>query len=54
MDDRYSADVLADGWRSHGHRAVPRIEATGDLVVEVASDGWCGAVTSVKSESATA
>jgi len=49
MDDRYSADVLADGWRSHGHRTVPRIEATGDLVVEVASDGFCGAVVGVAS-----
>ena len=49
MDDLYSADVLADGWRSHGHRAVPRIEATGDLVVEVASDGFCGAVVGVAS-----
>jgi len=49
MDDRYSADVLADGWRSHGHRAVPRIEATRDLVVEVASDGFCGAVVGVAS-----
>ena len=49
MEDRYATDVLADGWRSHGHRALPRIEATGDLVVEIAADGFCGAVLGVAS-----
>ena len=49
MDDRYSTDVLADGWRAHGHRPVPRIEASGELVVEVAADGFCGAVVGVSS-----
>lgn len=49
MDDRYSTDVLADGWRSRGHRVVPRLEASADLVVEVAADGFCGAVVGVAS-----
>ncbi len=44
MDDRYGTDVLAAGWRERARRAVPRVEAERDLVVEVADDGWCGAV----------
>ena len=49
MDDRYATDVLAAGWRDAGRRAVPRIEASADLVVEVAADGFCGAVVGVAS-----
>jgi hypothetical protein len=49
MDDRYATDVLADGWRANGRREVPRIPASGDLVVEVAADGYCGAVVGVAS-----
>ena len=49
MDDRYGSDVLSAGWREKNARRVPRVAADVDLVVEVASDGWCGAVTSVKS-----
>jgi len=49
MDDRYATDVLAAGWRDQGRRAVPRIEASADLVVEVAADGFCGAVVGVAS-----
>ncbi|HYI51935.1 MAG TPA: DUF3097 domain-containing protein [Microbacterium sp.] len=49
MDDRYGTDVLADGWRTHGRHQVPRVEAAGDLVVEVAADGFCGAVVGVAS-----
>jgi len=45
MDDRYGADVLAPGWRERGQRVTPRVAAEADLVVEVAADGWCGAVT---------
>jgi len=44
MDDRYGTDVLAAGWRERARRVVPRVEAERDLVVEVADDGWCGAV----------
>jgi Protein of unknown function (DUF3097) len=49
MEDRYGADVLADGWRTHGRAPVARIEASRDLVVEVAADGYCGAVIGVAS-----
>ncbi|WP_137845197.1 DUF3097 family protein [Microbacterium sp. 2FI] len=49
MDDRYGGDVLAAGWRSRGQRQLARIEASRDLVVEVADDGFCGAVVGVSS-----
>ncbi len=49
MDDRYATDVLAAGWRESHRRAMPRIEASVDLVVEVAADGFCGAVVGVAS-----
>ncbi|HEX5856734.1 MAG TPA: DUF3097 family protein [Microbacterium sp.] len=45
MDDRYGADVLAPGWREAARTAVPTVDAVRDLVVEVADDGFCGAVT---------
>lgn len=48
MHDRYGADVLAPGWREHGVRAVPRVEASRDVVAEVADDGFCGAVVSIQ------
>lgn len=49
MDDRYGGDVLAAGWRERGRRVVPDVPAARDLVVEVASDGFCGAVVAVLS-----
>jgi hypothetical protein len=49
MDDRYGADVLAPGWRETGRRRVAQVPAERDLVVEVADDGYCGAVTRVAS-----
>lgn len=49
MDDRYGGDVLARGWRDAGRRVVPEVAAERDLVVEVAADGFCGAVTGVHS-----
>ncbi len=49
MDDRYGTDVLAKGWRDAGRRVVPQVPAERDLVVEVAGDGYCGAVTKVAS-----
>ena len=49
MDDRYGSDVLAAGWRDKNARRVPRVRAEQDLVVESASDGWCGAVIRVQS-----
>ncbi len=47
MDDRYGGDVLAAGWRERARTQVPRVEASAELVVEVADDGFCGAVTRV-------
>lgn len=48
MDDRYGADVLASGWRNRGAKKVLDVPAERDLVVEVADDGYCGAVTRVQ------
>lgn len=48
MDDRYGTDVLAAGWRERGAKAVRRVAAERDLVVEVAADGFCGAVTALQ------
>lgn len=45
MDDRYGSDVLAAGWRQQGRPKISRVPAEIDLVVEVADDGYCGAVT---------
>ncbi|GAA2984976.1 hypothetical protein JOD63_001848 [Microbacterium terrae] len=44
MEDRYGTDVLAAGWRERSAKTLPRVEAAHDLVVEVAADGYCGAV----------
>ena len=49
MDDRYGTDVLAAGWRQQHARTLPRVEASPDLVVEVAADGYCGAVIGLAS-----
>ena len=49
MDDRYGTDVLAAGWRKQHLRPLAEVEATKDLVVEVAADGYCGAVVGVSS-----
>ncbi|MFJ6653278.1 DUF3097 domain-containing protein [Microbacterium sp. NPDC091313] len=49
MDDRYGSDVLAAGWRERGRKVVPTVPAERDLVVEVAVDGYVGAVTAVAS-----
>ena len=49
MDDRYGTDVLAAGWRMQGTRQLARVEASRDLVVEVADDGFCGAVVGLAS-----
>ena len=50
MDDRYGSDVLAAGLaRRSAPAQLPRVEAARDLVVEVADDGFCGAVVGVAS-----
>jgi hypothetical protein len=51
MDDRYGTDVLAAGWRDRAARPVPAVPAELDLVVEVAVDGFCGAVTRLEAGS---
>ncbi|QKJ19936.1 DUF3097 family protein [Microbacterium hominis] len=47
MDDRYGTDVLAAGWRERAAKKIAHVEAETDLVVEVADDGFCGAVVVV-------
>jgi hypothetical protein len=42
--DRYGDDVLAGDWRARGRRVIPKVEAERDLVVELAADGYVGAV----------
>ncbi len=48
MDDRYGMDVLAAGWKARHRRELARVPAARDTVVEVAEDGYCGAVTRVE------
>ncbi|WCM56433.1 DUF3097 domain-containing protein [Microbacterium sp. EF45047] len=48
MDDRYGTDVLAPGWKERGFTRAVDVPAEKDLVVEVAADGYCGAVTRVE------
>ncbi|WP_353111955.1 DUF3097 domain-containing protein [Microbacterium sp.] len=48
MDDRYGTDVLAPGWREKAFKKSSDVPAEMDLVVEVAADGFCGAVTRVE------
>ncbi|MGN7976825.1 DUF3097 domain-containing protein [Microbacterium sp. 22195] len=48
MDDRYGSDVLAAGWRERGFAKASDVPAVKDLVVEVAADGYCGAITRVE------
>ncbi|MFS0733566.1 DUF3097 domain-containing protein [Microbacterium sp. 1P10UB] len=49
MDDRYGSDVLAKGWREKAAKVLARVPAERDLVVEVAADGYCGAVVRIGS-----
>ena len=44
----YGSDVLAGGWRQRGFAKTTEVAAERDLVVEVAQDGYCGAVTRVE------
>jgi hypothetical protein len=47
-EDRYGSDVLAGDWRAAGRRTVPTRSADPDLVVELAGDGFCGAIVGVE------
>lgn len=51
--DRYGADVLAGDWRARGRRVIPKLEAARDLVVELASTGFCGAVVAIDKQHVT-
>ena len=51
--DRYGADVLAGDWRARGRRTIPTVEAARDLVVELAADGFCGAVIAADKRTVT-
>ena len=44
FDDPYGTDVLAGDWRKAREKQIPEVPAELDLVVEVAGDGWVGAV----------
>ncbi|MGY4856888.1 DUF3097 domain-containing protein [Cryobacterium sp. AP23] len=52
-DDRYSQDVLFNGWKDAGRRVVPQHEAVRDLVVEEVATGFCGAVIRVEKKVVT-
>lgn len=47
MDDRYGTDVLARGWHDAGRVRPAEVAASADLVVEIAGDGFVGAVTRI-------
>ena len=51
--DRYGEDVLAGDWRAAGRRTIPEVPAARDLVVELAADGYCGAVVAVEKQTVT-
>ncbi|WP_350349905.1 DUF3097 domain-containing protein [Agromyces sp. G08B096] len=46
--DRYGTDVLAGDWRARGRTQIPELAAERDVVVELAADGFCGAVVGVE------
>lgn len=51
--DRYGTDVLAGDWRAAGRRTIREVAAERDLVVELAADGYCGAVVRVEKQTVT-
>jgi DUF3097, C-terminal domain/DUF3097, N-terminal domain len=51
--DRYGDDVLASDWRARGRRTIPKLEAVRDLVVELASSGYVGAIVGVDARTVT-
>ncbi|GAA4375290.1 DUF3097 domain-containing protein [Agromyces bauzanensis] len=48
--DRYGDDVLAGDWRARGRRTIPKVAAERDLVVELAGDGYVGAVVGLDTQ----
>jgi len=51
--DRYADDVLVGDWKARGRRTIPKLEAERDLVVELASDGYVGAIVGVDARTVT-
>jgi len=51
--DRYGDDVLAGDWKARGRRTIPKVEATRDLVVELAANGFCGAIVAADKQHVT-
>jgi DUF3097, C-terminal domain/DUF3097, N-terminal domain len=51
--DPYGDDVLAGDWKARGRRTIPKIEAVRELVVELASNGFCGAIVAVDKQHVT-
>ncbi|WP_240665715.1 DUF3097 domain-containing protein [Agromyces sp. LHK192] len=47
-EDRYGTDVLAGDWRARGRPKIPDLPVERDLVVELAADGYCGAVVGLE------
>jgi hypothetical protein len=48
VTDRYDGDVLAGDWRARGRTVTPTVDATPDLVVELADSGFVGAVVAIE------
>jgi hypothetical protein len=46
--DRYGPDVLSGDWRARGRRPVKTLDAAAGLVVELADDGFVGAVVGIE------
>ncbi len=42
--------MLAGDWRARGRRIIPKVEAARDLVVELAADGYVGAVVGLEKQ----
>ena len=51
--DRYGGDVLAGDWKARGRPTVPVVEAERELVVELADNGFCGAIVGVEKGTVT-
>jgi len=48
MSDRYGPDVLSGDWRARGRPQIRTVDAAAGLVVELADDGFVGAVVGVE------
>ncbi|HEV7741888.1 MAG TPA: DUF3097 domain-containing protein [Pseudolysinimonas sp.] len=51
--DPYGPDVLAGQWRARGRRQTPTVDAVAGLVVELADDGFVGAIVRVEKQLVT-